>query len=505
VEFLFIFWYHLSMALDEIRKIKIGKVDELRKSGIDPYPSFSNRTHKIAEALEDFEALSSSKEEIVLVGRILARREHGGSTFFDINDGSVSGTAGMTGKAQCFIKEDIVGAEKYNFFKNFFDIGDFVEAKGFLFKTKKEEKTLEVKDFKLLTKALLPLPEKWHGLQDVEERLRKRYLDFIFNPESRDVVEKRSVFWSAVREFHIKHGFLEVETPVLETTVGGADATPFKTHHNALDIDVYLRISAGELWQKRLMVAGFNKTFEIGRIFRNEGMSPEHLQDYTQCEAYWAYAGYQDMYKFLQECYRYVAEKTFGTLKFQINGFDVDLGTDWPLIDYSEEVKKQTGVDIWKASDKDIKDKLNELGVEYNKAENRARLIDSLWKYCRKNIGGPAILINEPKIVSPLSKITPGNPDTTERFHFVIAGSEVGQGYSELNDPIDQRERFEVQEKMRESGDAEAQFMDKDFVEALEYGMPPTTGHGFSERLFSFLMNKPIRETQIFPLMKPRD
>jgi len=483
------------MALDEIRNIKIKKVEELRKSGVDPYPASSSRTNSVKEAIENYDEWKENKE-ITLAGRIMARRGHGGLMFFDVNDGS--------GKIQGCLKEDIIGDENFKKFQDFIDTGDFIEISGTLFKTKQDEKTLLTTHYSLLTKALLPLPEKWHGLQDTEERLRKRYLDFIFNAESREIVGKRAIFWNAVREFHVKNGFLEVETPVLETTVGGADATPFKTHHNALDIDIYLRISAGELWQKRLMVAGFNKTFEIGRIFRNEGMSAEHLQDYTQCEAYWAYADYRDMYKFLQDCYRYVAEKTFGTLEFRINNFDINLGKDWPLVDYSEEVKKQTGIDIWKTSDKEIKNKLKDLGVEYNKVENRARLIDSLWKYCRKNIGGPAILINEPKIVSPLSKTSPGNPNITERFHFIIAGSEVGQGYSELNDPIDQRERFEIQEKMRESGDAEAQPMDEDFVEALEYGMPPTAGHGFSERLFSFLMNKPIRETQIFPLMKPR-
>ena len=483
------------MALDEIRKTKLEKLEKLKKAGIDPYPSVSGRTHTIAQALENFDKFSESKEELTLAGRVMARRDMGGAIFFDLRDDS--------GKIQGFIKEDIVGKEIFSNFSDLTDIGDFIEISGTLFKTKKEEKTLEVKDFKILTKALLPLPEKWHGLQNTEERLRKRYLDFIFNPESRQIVEKRAIFWNAVREFHVKNGFLEVETPVLETTVGGADATPFKTHHDALDIDVYLRISAGELWQKRLMVAGFEKTFEIGRIFRNEGMSAEHLQDYTQCEAYWAYANYEDMYKFLKECYRYVAEKTFGTLQFKINGFDINLGTDWPLIDYTEEIRKQTNIDIWKASDEDIKNKLESLKVDYD-TKNRARLIDSLWKYCRKNIGGPAILINEPKIISPLAKASPKNPDITERFHFIIAGSEVGQGYSELNDPIDQRERFEIQEKMRKLGDQEAQMADYDFIEALEYGMPPTAGHGFSERLFSFLMDKPVRETQIFPLMKNR-
>lgn len=485
------------MALEEIRNTKIKKVEELRNLGINPYPADSSRTHSISEALEKFDDFESSKKELVLAGRIMAKREQGGLVFIDLNDGS--------GKIQGLVKKDLIGQENFDRFRSLFDIGDFVEFKGTLFRTARQEKTIEAEEFKLLTKALLPLPEKWHGLQDTEERLRKRYLDFIFNVESREIVQKRAIFWNAVREFHVKNGFLEVETPVLETTVGGADATPFETHHNALDMDVYLRISAGELWQKRLMIAGFNKTFEIGRIFRNEGMSAEHLQDYTQCEAYWAYANYKDMYKFLQECYRYVAEKTFGTLKFNINGFNVDLSSNWPLVDYAEEIKKQTEIDIWKATEKEIKEKLEELKIEYNKAKNKARLIDSLWKYCRKNIGGPVIIINEPKITSPLAKVSPEDPNVTERFHFIIAGSEVGQGYSELNDPQDQRERFEAQEKMREAGDKEAQPMDEDFVEALEYGMPPTAGHGFSERLFSFLMDKPIRETQVFPLMKPHN
>src|SRR3990167_255998 len=342
------------MALDEIRKTKIEKVNKLRKAGIDPYPAVWGRTDFVGEAFSKFDELSGSGKEVVLAGRIMAKREMGGAVFFDVNDSA---------KIQTLIKEDTVGKEKFEQFREFLDIGDFVEITGALFKTKTGEKTLLATRYSILAKALLPLPEKWHGLQDTEERLRKRYLDFIFNPESRQVVEKRAVFWNAVREFHVQNGFLEVETPVLETTVGGADATPFKTHHNALDIDVYLRISAGELWQKRLMVAGFNKTFEIGRIFRNEGMSAEHLQDYSQCEAYWAYADYKDMYKFLQKCYRYVSKKTFGTLKFKIGDFDVDLGGKWPIIDYAKEIKKQTGMNIWKATDEEIKNKLKELNI----------------------------------------------------------------------------------------------------------------------------------------------
>jgi lysyl-tRNA synthetase class 2 len=252
------------------------------------------------------------------------------------------------------------------------------------------------------------------------------------------------------------------------------------------------------------MVAGFPKTFEVGRIFRNEGMSAEHLQEYEQCEAYWAYANFKDMYTFLKECYQYIAQETFGTQKFSIRGFDVDLSGDWPLIDYAEEIKRQTGVDIWDVDEETMKAKLAELRVIYSGAENRERLIDTLWKYCRKNIGGPAILINEPTALSPLAKKQQSDPRVVERFHFIIAGSEVGQGYSELNDPADQRARFMEQQALRDAGDDEAQMADMEFVEALEYGMPPTAGHGFSERVFAFFMDKPIREVQLFPLSRPR-
>lgn len=484
-------------SIEEIRSSRLSKLNFLIEKGINPYPAITHRDITCREASERFDKLVKSGESLYIVGRIMSLRAQGKIIFLDINDG--------TSRFQALLKKnESLSEESFEFFKKVFDIGDFIEIKGSFFLTKKEEKTVLAEEIRMLSKSLRPLPEKWHGLQDHETRLRQRYLDILFNPEIKEIVEKRAIFWNAVREFHMKHGFLEVETPVLETVVGGGDAMPFKTHHNALDLDIYLRISAGELWQKRLMIAGIEKTFEIGRIFRNEGMSPEHLQDYTQCEAYWAYANYEDMYKFLQECYRYVAEKTFSTLKFKINNFDINLGQDWPLIDYIEEVKKQTGIDIEKADKKEIEIKLKELGVEHE-ANNKARLIDSLWKYCRKKIGGPAILINEPKLTSPLSKSSPKNPNITERFHFIIAGSEVGQGYSELNDPIDQKERFEDQEKMRKAGDNEAQMRDDDFVEALEYGMPPTAGHGFSERLFSFLVGKSVRESQIFPLMKPKD
>jgi len=298
---------------------------------------------------------------------------------------------------------------------------------------------------------------------------------------------------------------LEVETPILETTPGGADARPFVTHHNALDIDVNLRISGGELWQKKLMVAGFEKTFEIGRVFRNEGMDAEHLQDYTQMEFYLAYADYEQGMKFVEEMYKYVAKKTFGTLKFKIKGFEVDLGKKWEKYDFQSTIAKYTGVNIEEASLPGIEKVLNKLGVDYDKKGfNITRAIDNCWKYCRKNITGPGFLINVPATIEPLAKRMEKNPNLVQRFQVILAGSELGKGYSELNDPIDQAERFTEQQKLRDKGDEEAQRFDKDFVEALEYGMPPTCGFGVSERLFAFLMDKPARECQIFPLMRPK-
>lgn len=484
-------------TIEELRNTRIAKLKKLQAAGLLAYPAKTKRTHSIEAVLEDFTKLSKAKKRVILAGRIMAQRGHGKATFIDIYDGS--------DKIQAIIKEDKVGEKGYQFFMEVFDIADFVELKGILFTTARGEKTLEVQDYKMLAKALLPLPEKWHGLQDTEEKLRKRYLDLIFNEEANEIVLKRSKFWSSMREFLVEKGFLEVETPVLETTPGGADARPFITHHNALNMDVYLRISMGELWQKRLMVAGFEKTFEIGRQFRNEGMDAEHLQDYSQMEFYWAYADYEDGMKMVEEMYKYVAKKTFGTLKFKIKDFDIDLGKKWQKYDYQSTIAKYTGVNIEEASLDEIEKTLIKLKVDYDKKGfNITRGIDNLWKYCRKNIGGPGFLINVPIVMEPLAKRMEKNPKLVQRFQVILGGSENGKGYSELNDPIDQAERFKDQQKLREQGDEEAQRYDKDFVEALEHGMPPTCGFGVSERLFHFLMNKPGRECQIFPLMRPK-
>ena len=485
------------MALDEIRKTKINKVEELRKSGTDPYPASSDRTHRISDALNNFDSLSSSKEDIILAGRVLARREHGGSTFFDINDGSA--------KVQGFIKEDIVGADRYDIFKNFVDTGDFVEIKGFLFSTKKDEKTLEVKEFKILTKSLLPLPEKWEGLQDVEDRFRKRYLDLIMNSEERELFVKKSKFWQATREFLIKEGGLEVETPILEQIPGGADAEPFKTHMNALGMDLFLRISP-ELNLKKLITAGYEKVFEIGRIFRNEGIDREHLQDYTQMEMYWAYYDYEKLMRLIENLFKHIATETLGTSSHQYQEKTIDWNSAWKRYDYYEEFEKYTSLKLQDVGEKDLVNYAKEVGIDANKHIGKGRLIDVIFKKkVRPNLLEPGFLVLPPVEIEPLAKKYPKDPNRVERFQVVAGGTELGKRFSELNDPVDQRERFEEQVKLGEAGDKEAQRMDEGFVEALEYGMPPTAGFGMSERFFAFLMDRPVREIVFFPLMKPKE
>ena len=483
------------------REERLKKLEMLKKAGIDPYPAKTNRSHQIETVFQNFDNFLKNKKKIILAGRLRSKRAHGNLSFANLED--------VSGKIQCaFSKKaiNIAEVDNYKIFTKLIDIGDFIEVTGECFTTHKGEKSLMVSEFKILTKTIEPLPDKWHGLKDEEGRLRKRYLDIIFNKETRDIIYKREKFWSATRNFMKQKDFVEVETPVLEVTTGGADARPFITHHNAMDMDVYLRISMGELWQKRLMVAGLEKTFEIGRQFRNEGMDAEHLQDYTQMEFYWAYADYQDGMKFVEDLYKYIAKETFGTLKFEIGKHKVDLEKKWLKYDYRDTVKKYTDIDILDASLEEMEKKLRELKVKYDKKGfNITRAIDNLWKYCRKQISGPGFLVGIPVMVSPLAKRMDKEPKLSQRFQPIIAGSELGNGYSELNDPLDQAERFSQQQDLREAGDDEAQMFDHEFVEALEYGMPPTCGYGMSERVFSFLMNKSSRECQIFPLMRPKD
>jgi lysyl-tRNA synthetase class 2 len=476
---------------------RLNKLSELKKLGINPYPSRAERSHRVADVLFNFEDLEKGQKDVAIDGRIRSLRGHGNLTFAHLDDGS--------GRLQIVVSKNDIGVEQYKIFSKLIDLGDFIEICGKAFTTQKGEKSIKASGWRLLAKSLNPLPDKWHGLADEEDRLRKRYLDLMFNPDIKDLFHKRSKFWQSMRDFLLAEGFLEVETPVLENTTGGADARPFITHHNALDIDVFLRISMGELWQKRLMVAGFEKTFEIGRQFRNEGISAEHAQDYTQMEFYWAYADYSDGMKLIERLYKHLAMETFGKLKFTIGTFEVDLGQAWSTYDFGKIIKEKTGVDILAADLKEIEAVLKKLKIEYDtKGFNLTRGIDNLWKYCRKQIGGPGFLVNVPVVMEPLAKRKADNPGLVERFQVIIAGSEIGKGYSELNDPLDQAERFESQQKLRDAGDDEAQMFDVDFIEALEYGMPPTCGFGVSERLFAFLAGKSVRECQLFPLMRPK-
>lgn len=480
-------------SLDEIRAARLAKLELLKEKDIDPYPAATARDTTNAEATEKFDSLSG--KTVTLAGRILSLRAQGQIAFFDFDDG--------TGRFQALLKSgEPLPKEQFELFEKAFDIGDFVEIRGTLFLTAKGQKTILADEIKMLSKTLLPLPEKWHGLQDVEERFRKRYLDLLSNPEMKELFIKKAKFWDETRNFMKKQGFLEVETPTIEVTTGGAEARPFKTHHHDFDMNVFLRISVGELWQKRLMAAGFEKTFEIGRVYRNEGSSPEHLQEFTNMEFYWAYADFEDGMKLVKKLYQHIAKKVFGTTRFTTRGYTFDLADKWQKIDYVKEIKSQAGIDVTKASEDEMMKKLNELNIKFEGA-NRERLTDSLWKHCRKNISGPAFLVNHPTLVGPLAKMNKGGK-TVQIFQPIIAGSEVGKGYSELNDPLDQKERFEIQKKLIEAGDEEAMMADYDFVEMLEHGMPPTCGFGFGERLFAFLVDKPLRETQLFPLMRPK-
>lgn len=478
--------------LDNIRQEKIKKMQNFIETGVNPYPAGPYDKENSQDVLK-----KEVGEKVLVAGRIMLFRNMGNIAFVHIQD--------QSGRIQVVLnKKEFDG--NYKLWVKNLDSGDFIGVEGERFDTRKGEKSVLVKKITLLSKSILPLPDKHKALQNEEEKFRKRYLDILFNDEVRDMIIKKDKFWNSIRSFLKERNFIEVETPVLETSAGGADATPFETHHNALDLDVYLRISMGELWQKRLMVAGLEKTFEIGRQFRNEGMDTEHLQDYTQMEFYLAYANFEKGMEVVKELYRHVARETFGTTKFTIRGFEVDLADDWQIYDYRKTIQAETEIDILETNLEEIENKLVELGVKYDqKGFNLGRGIDSLWKVCRKKIGGPGFLVGMPVVVSPLAKRDEKQPELTQRFQPIIAGSELGNGYSELNDPIDQAERFEEQQKMRDAGDNEAQMHDEDFVEALEYGMPPTCGFGMSERVFSFLMDKTARECQIFPLMKPRD
>lgn len=491
--------YYYEM-LEDIIAERRKKLDAIKSAGIDPYPARVRRSFAIAHALAEFDALaavSSGGEKISLTGRVRSLRDQGKIIFADIEDES--------GTIQVVLKEDAL--PDLAFWRSVLDMGDFISVTGLLFTTKRGEKSVEVHELQLASKSLLPLPDKWEGLEDIDTRLRKRYLDLIAGENLRELFRKKTIFWETFRNALKREGFLEVETPVLENLPGGAEAAPFKTHHNALDADFYLRISL-ELPLKRLLVGGYDKVFEIGRVFRNEGIDREHLQDYTALEFYWAYSDYHDVMRLTEKIYKEVIEKTYGGLvtAFGDGAKKIDWSKKWPTVDYVEAFKKANdGLDPIGASRAELLAKAKELELEADKSAGKGRLIDLIYKKTvRPSLVEPCFLINPPVEIEPLAKRHPENPAVVERFQIVACGTELGKGFSELNDPDDQRARFEEQMKLRAAGDAEAQYLDEDFLEALQYGMPPAGGFGVSERLFAILMDMPIRETVFFPLMRAK-
>lgn len=482
---------------EDILKAKLEKLENLKKNEINPYPEKSERSMTNKEALDKF---SDIKDEIYLVGRVKSLRPMGGSTFAHIEDES--------GKIQIFLNKKNINEKKYKLFVDNIEIGDFVEVKGKLFKTKKEEKTLEVTDWKVLSKNIRPIPTEYYGIEDTEEKIRRRYLDLMMNEETKELFRKKNIFWQAVRSYLVSNGFLEVQNPVLEHIPGGADAEPFITHHNALDQDFYLRISL-ELRLKKLLVGGYEKVFEIGRVFRNEGIDREHLQEFDLVEFYWAYSDLNKGMKFTQKMFKEIIFKVLGGYEHEFEGEKINWDVEFPVVDYFTEFKKETGInleDSTEASMEALKAKADELGIKYEKGYGKGRMIDTLYKKTvRQKLIQPCFLVGHPIEVSPLAKKDPDNPKKVLRFQIVAGKAELCNAFGELNDPVDQKQRFMEQMKAREAGDKEAQMFDEDFVEALEYGMPPAFGCGFSERLFAFIMNKSIRETVIFQAVKEKD
>ena len=482
-------------TLQDYRNERLRKLEELQKLGIDPYPARSERTHTCNQIVNDFENLEG--KEVSVVGRVMNLRKFGKLAFIVLRDSS--------GQVQLFLhgpdvteldaKRGILGMKQLSLL----DSGDYLQATGIVIKTKTGEISVGVRELRLLTKSLRPIPEK---LENKEERFRRRYLDMNVNQEVRQRFIRRSKFWQATRDFLNNNGFIEINTPVLEYTTGGADANPFVTYMDALDKQqFYLRISQ-ELPLKRLIGAGFEKVYDLGPRFRNESYSDEHLPEHIAMEWYAAYWDWQKGRSFMEDMYKYVLEETFGTLKFNIKGFDIDMGREWEVWDYAEVIAKHYDIDVYNTTIEEVTKRLKENNLEVKKTDSIPRGIDKLWKNIRKDVAGPVWLVNTPKFISPLAKSNVDNPLAVERFQPVIAGTELGNGYSELNDPIDQLNRFTEQQAMRDAGDDEAMMLDIDFVEMLEYGMPPTCGWGYSERVFWTFEGVTAREGVPFPHLK---
>jgi len=486
-----------ELDINQLKLVRLEKLRELKQKGIEPFGARFIRSHYANEILENFNQLDGS--EVTIAGRLMSKRDMGKAGFAHIQD--------ISGRIQIYVRTNDVGEEVQDLFKKT-DIGDIVGAAGKVFKTQKGEISIHVNSFVLLTKSLQPLPEKWHGLKDVELRYRQRYLDLIVNPEVKKTFITRSKIIQSIRSFMDERGFLEVETPTMHGIAGGASARPFITHHNALDMDLYLRIAL-ELHLKRLIVGGLEKVYELGRVFRNEGISTKHNPEFTMIEIYQAYADYTDMMELTEQLIAAVAKKVTGDTVIEYQGTKIDLAPPWKRISMIEAVRSYTGVDMKEVkTDAEARDQAAKLGLKVEREMTRGDILNLLFEEkVEENLIQPTFIIDYPIEISPLAKCKKEDPELTCRFEAFITAREIANAFSELNDPQDQKQRFIRQMEQREKGDEEAQMMDEDYINALEIGMPPTGGLGIGiDRLVMLLTDAPsIRDVILFPTLRPRE
>jgi len=489
--------------LNDQLQVRRDKMNAMREKGLDPFGKRYDRSHNIKELVEQYaelekEDIEAKNVSVTLAGRIMTKRGKGKAGFANIQD--------LTGQIQVYVRVDAIGAEAYEVFDSS-DLGDIIGVQGTLFKTKVGELSVKVQEFEFLTKALRPLPDKFHGLKDVEQRYRQRYLDLIMSQESRSTFITRSKIIQSMRRYLDDHGYLEVETPMMHSIAGGASARPFITHHNALDMELYMRIAI-ELHLKRLIVGGLEKVYEIGRVFRNEGVSTRHNPEFTMIELYEAYADYQDIMSLTENLIAHIAKEVLGTTTVQYGEYEVNLEPEWKRLHMVDAIKEFTGVDFWKQmSVEEARALAKEHGVEITEHMLYGHIVNEFFEQkVEEKLIQPTFIYGHPVEISPLAKKNEEDPRFTDRFELFIVAREHANAFTELNDPIDQRERFEAQLKEREQGNDEAHEMDEDFVEALEYGMPPTGGLGIGiDRIVMLLTNSPsIRDVLLFPLMRHR-
>ncbi|MGE8207389.1 lysine--tRNA ligase [Heyndrickxia sp. NPDC080065] len=495
------------MSFEELNdqlQVRREKMNSIREKGMDPFGKRFDRTHNtqlIKEQYEEFtkEELDEKDVQVTIAGRIMTKRGKGKAGFAHVQD--------LNGQIQIYVRKDSVGDEQYELFDTV-DLGDIVGVTGTVFKTKVGELSVKVKEFTLLTKSLRPLPDKFHGLKDIEQRYRQRYLDLIMSDESKRTFITRSLIIQSMRRYLDNQGYLEVETPMMHAIAGGASARPFITHHNALDIPLYMRIAI-ELHLKRLIVGGLEKVYEIGRVFRNEGVSTRHNPEFTMIELYEAYADYKDIMKLTENLVAHIAKEVLGTTTIQYGEYEVNLEPEWCRLHMVDAVKEFTGVDFWNVTTvEEARQLANDHGVEITEHMQYGHIVNEFFEQkVEEKLIQPTFIFGHPVEISPLAKKNDEDPRFTDRFELFIVGREHANAFTELNDPIDQRERFEAQLKEREQGNDEAHMMDDDFIEALEYGMPPTGGLGIGvDRLVMLLTNSAsIRDVLLFPLMKNRD